>query len=74
MKLYIYECIYQCIYTQRGSSEKIHTQLVTVITLGEENKIGGEVKSLFLTSRTSVLFEYFVTRMCLYVTGVIKNK
>lgn len=62
------------VYTnfQRESSEKVHTKLITVITPGEGNKTGR--KSLFLTLHTSFLFEYFITRTYLYITGVIKNK
>lgn len=61
-------------YIWREISGKIYTKLITVITSREENKIGGKGKSLFLTLHTSVLFEYFITRTYLYITGVIKNK
>lgn len=61
-------------YIQREISRKIYTKLILVITSREENKIGGKEKSLFLTLYTSVLFEYFITRTYLYITGVIKNK
>lgn len=61
-------------YPPREISEKIYTKLIIVITSREENKIGNKGKSLFLTLHTSVSFEYFITRMYLYITSVIKNK
>lgn len=61
-------------YIQREISRKIYTKLIIVITSREENKTGGKGRSLFLTLHTSVLFEYFITRMYLYIIGVIKNK
>lgn len=53
MKLYVYEFTYKDMYIQRESSGKIHTTLITVITFGEENKIGHEGKSLVLILHTS---------------------
>lgn len=57
MKLYVYEFMYKDIYIQRESLGKIHTTLITVITSGEENKIGHEGKSLVLTLHTSGLLD-----------------
>lgn len=52
-------------YIQRESSGKTYTKIITVITSIEEIKIGSEGKTLFLTLNTSLLFEYFITQMCI---------
>lgn len=52
-------------YIQRESSGKTYTKIITVITSIEEIKIGSEGKSLVLTLNTSLLFEYFITQMCI---------